>query len=347
MKRVLLYAFILLIMPFAGKTQTFYIENGTTVYINRGATSGTVLQVTGAIQNLGTLTDNGQIQATQDFTSSGAVNVLLGGTTMGTNYDQIVIAGTATLSGTLNVTLSNGYAPVSGASFTILDAASLSGTFTSTNLPTLSSGLSWTTSYNGSAGTVILAVTSVLPVELLTFKATPITNNQIPITNPQILLDWSTDLEQNTAAFTLERSRNGQDFTPLSTTKAKGSKSEYSHIDDAPFNGVNYYRLKINDLDGKSAYSKVVSAIIGGSTFKIKVYPSVVLDAVNISTDGGDMTAVNVVNTAGQIVLSKTKAALNGNLITLDLSALAAGIYIVRAQNTEGVVASSKIVKQH
>ena len=85
MKRLLLYTFLLLVLPFSGRTQTVHIQNGATVYVNRGVTPGTVLQVAGSIQNLGTLTDNGQIQTTQDFTSSGSVNVLLGGTTMGTN----------------------------------------------------------------------------------------------------------------------------------------------------------------------------------------------------------------------------------------------------------------------
>jgi hypothetical protein len=63
--------------------------------------------------------------------------------------------------------------PTSGATFTILDATSLTGTFGTSNLPSLSSNLSWSTSYNPSAGTVILSITSVLPIELLAFKADP------------------------------------------------------------------------------------------------------------------------------------------------------------------------------
>jgi hypothetical protein len=116
--------------------------------------------------------------------------------------------------------LVNSYTPSAGVTFTILDAASLLGTFTTTNLPTLPSGLSWSTSYNGSAGTVILTVTGVLPVELLRFSATP--------TLSAVNLDWSTALEQNTKDFTLKRSRDGKDFTPLSKTDAKGFFIELS-----------------------------------------------------------------------------------------------------------------------
>jgi hypothetical protein len=333
---------VLLILPFTGKTQTLSIGSGATVYVNRnGSTTTTpILNVTGAVQNNGTLTDAGSIQMTGDFTNGGTLTVNIGGTTLGTNYDQLSITGAATLTGsTLNVALVNGYMPVNGASFTILDATSLTGTFSMTNLPTLSSGLSWSTSYNPTAGTVILSVSAVLPVELLSFKATPSVST--------VNLDWATALEQNTRDFTLERSRDGKNFTPLSTTDAKGSNSNYAYLDDKPFNGINYYRLTINDLDGKTSYSKIVSAVIGDKTFKIKVYPSIVLDELNITTDGGEITDVQVINRAGQIVLKTNKSAISNNgLFTLNLSTLSAGMYLVSAQNTEGVVSTTKIVKQ-
>lgn len=333
---------ILLILPYTGKSQTLSIGSGATVYVNRnGSTTTTpILNVTGSIQNNGTLTDAGSVSASGDFTNNSTLTVNIGGTTLGTNYDQFNITGAATLTGsTLNVAFINGYTAVNGATFTIIDAASLTGTFTISNLPTLSSGLAWMTSYNPTAGTVILSVSAVLPVELLTFKATPSVST--------VNLDWSTALEQNTKDYILERSRDGKIFSTLSTTDAKGSNSNYAYLDENPFKGINYYRLTINDLDGKTAYSKIVSVIIGGKTFKIKAYPSVVLDELNVTTDGGEITDVQVLNMAGQIVLKSNKSAISNNgLLTLNLSTLSAATYLVRAQNTEAVVSTTKIVKQ-
>jgi hypothetical protein len=343
MKRFIqLVLIILLILPYSGKSQTLSISSGATVYVNRnGSTTTTpILNVTGAVQNNGTLTDAGSVQMTGDFTNGGTLTVNIGGTTLGTHYDQLNIAGAATLTGsTLNVAFVNGYTATSGATFTILDATTLTGTFNLSNLPSLSSGLSWSTSYNPTAGTVILSVMSALPVELLTFKATPSVST--------VNLAWSTALEQNTQSYTLERSRDGRDFTSIGTVKATGSNSNYAYLDEKPFNGVNYYRLAINDLDGKMAYSKIVSVIIGGKTFKIKVYPSIVLDELNVTTDGGEITAVQVINMAGQIVLKSNKSSIsNTGLLTLNLSTLSAATYLVRAQNTEGVVSTTKIIKQ-
>ena len=69
-------------------------------------------------------------------------NVEIGGTTAGTQYDQVVVGGAATigtastLRGTLNVSLINGFAtPATDTDFTILTASSVSGVFANVNLP--------------------------------------------------------------------------------------------------------------------------------------------------------------------------------------------------------------------
>lgn len=326
------------VLTFWANAQTLTIQSGSTVYTNSSGSAST-LNVMGSIQNSGNLTIEGGISSNQDLIINGTLNVPLSGATLGSGYDQINITGTATLTGgTLNVTLANGYMPTSGSTYTIIDGTSLIGNFSSQSLPALSGGLTWSTSYNGSAGTVILSVSAVLPVELLDFKAM--------VDNKRVLLDWQTALEQNTESFTLERSRNGQNFSPLSTTKAKGSNSFYNDADEQPFTGINYYRLKMTDKDGQTSYSKVVSAIMGDKTLKIKVYPSLVTDVLTVTTDGGLLTDIQIINMAGQIILNHSKNLINDNTIRIDLSDLPQAIYLVRAQNSEGVVATTKIVKQ-
>ena len=79
----------------------------------------------------------------------------------------------------------------------------------------------------------------------------------------------------------------------------------------------------------------------------IKAYPSIVLSELNVATDGGDITDVQIINMAGQVVLKTNKSAIGNNgLLTLNLGTLSAATYLVRAQNTEGVVLTTKIVKQ-
>jgi hypothetical protein len=57
----------------------------------------------------------------------------IGGNTVGTQFDQLAIGGSAVLTGTLNVSFINSFAPASG-SWQILTFASDTGMFTTTNV---------------------------------------------------------------------------------------------------------------------------------------------------------------------------------------------------------------------
>jgi hypothetical protein len=291
--------------------------------------------VTGSIQNAGTLLVAGNIVGSQDLTLQGTLSVALGGNTLGTTYDQVNVTGAATLSSTaLGVTLSGGFEPSSGNTFTILDAGSLTGTFSTLSLPTLRSGLSWTISYDNAGGTVLLSVTGVLPVELVHFGATTVQKT--------VLLDWQTALERDFDHFELERSRDGRVFTPLANRKAQGVPSVYHYVDENPYSGIHYYRLKMYDKDGKTSYSQIVSAVVGDKTYKIKVYPTRAMDEVFVTTDGGTLTEVRLFNLSGQQVLHQKDGA---NPLRIDLQSLAAGIYLVAAKNSEGITTTVKMMK--
>ncbi|VAX39671.1 hypothetical protein MNBD_PLANCTO03-2170 [hydrothermal vent metagenome] len=97
--------------------------------------SGTI---TGALANEGyTNPGNGTgiLTVTDNFTQTlGTLNIELGGTNLGTDYDQLAIGGTATLGGTLNVSLINGFNPTDG-EFVILQGGTIVGTFVVANLP--------------------------------------------------------------------------------------------------------------------------------------------------------------------------------------------------------------------
>lgn len=79
----------------------------------------------------------GGITVQGDYTQSadGILEIQLGGTTAGTQYDQLTVTGTATMAGTLNVSLIDGFIPQVGDSFTILPYSTRSGGFSALNLP--------------------------------------------------------------------------------------------------------------------------------------------------------------------------------------------------------------------
>jgi autotransporter-associated beta strand protein len=89
---------------------------------------------------------------TQDPLAS--LDMQLGGTVRGDQYDALVVTGTMTLAGTLDVSLWNGFDPVAGNSFDLLEWDTLHGTLNFVNLSGLSAGLSWDTSSLYTTGTL-------------------------------------------------------------------------------------------------------------------------------------------------------------------------------------------------
>lgn len=184
----------------------------------------------------------------------------------------------------------------------------------------------------------IIALGVTLPVELLTFEAQH--------KNSKIHLNWATAVEDHTESFTIEQSRDGQVFMPISTVKAKGANAFYEFIDQSFFVGANYYRLKINDFGDKSNYSKIVSVVMDNQIANLKVFPTIVNDNLTISNQQGNILDFQIIDVAGQVIARKNNAIRDNNgQLTLNLSHLATGIYVIKAQNTEGGITTVKFIK--
>ncbi len=93
----------------------------------------------------------------------------------------------------------------------------------------------------------------VMPITLAYFRAEK--------ESDQTLLEWKTVNEDNNDFFTIERSRNGKQFEILDQMTGAGNSDvelSYEFVDDDPFNGANYYRLKQTDFNGDFEYFNIV-----------------------------------------------------------------------------------------
>jgi hypothetical protein len=110
----------------------------------------------------GILTVNGNfIQA-----SAGTLEIGLGGTSPGTQYDQLKTLGSASFAGTLDVVALNTFAPARGQSFDLFTFGSDSGTFANVILPQPAGGGTWDTSALYTSG-VITVVPEPMAVSVL------------------------------------------------------------------------------------------------------------------------------------------------------------------------------------
>lgn len=185
---------------------------------------------------------------------------------------------------------------------------------------------------------------SPLPVELLSFDA--------KAQSAVVKLDWITASEINNDYFTVERSRNGYDFNDLLTVDGNGtttSVSNYTAYDEQPYSGVNYYRLRQTDFDGRSSHSeiKVVSFIKAGV---VSLFPNPFRgDIINLSTtDANDaVEKVAVYDAAGKLVfIQKSGDGFDSNGITkINIGdRIAEGTYLMEISTLSGVY-RERIVK--
>lgn len=168
----------------------------------------------------------------------------------------------------------------------------------------------------------------VLPVELLDFSAYTEGGN--------IRLNWATANEKDLALFDIERSNDGQVFEKIGEQKAQGANANYTFWDKTNTSNAAYYRLKINNLDNKSTYSKTIAITQKGKTRPLSIFPNPASKSVTIRFE----TAHNAERSTqyftltdifGKIVFSKEIDAQAGlNTLTLDVSSFSTGTYIAR-----------------
>lgn len=180
-----------------------------------------------------------------------------------------------------------------------------------------------------------LAIVNPLPIELLSFTAN--------YSNKNIILNWSTLSETNNAYFTLEKSINANVFNSIASIQGMGTsniKNDYLFTDTNPYKGINYYRLRQTDFDGKNTTSKIISIDVSNLTSSkliFDIYPNPIYNTENpnirISNFESDKEIlVVVVNILGEELFSKVIITdYSGNSVTaLDLqNKLPAGMYLI------------------
>ncbi len=178
---------------------------------------------------------------------------------------------------------------------------------------------------------------TVLPVELLDFRATVIDRGT--------LLEWSTASEENNEGFYIERSSNTESWETLGFIEGKGTTLEqqhYSFLDEYPFIGENYYRLKQMDFDGDFEYSDIVNVIFDEQNplSKVHIFPNPVNAELNVIN--GEGIAI-IYNTLGQHI---KKVIINSSQLTINTSGLPKGQYILRIEKQDGRVENQYFIKQ-
>ncbi len=178
-----------------------------------------------------------------------------------------------------------------------------------------------------------------LPVTLLSFAAEKI--------NTSSLLQWQVTDYTTVTVYEVERSNNALQFVKIGAV-ANANRANYQFTDAFPMQGNNYYRLKLIEADGSFKYTPVRVVYFGNEKQSLQVFPnpvnsyaSVLLTAEMMQED----LILNVVNTAGQVVIHQKLPKGTNAVFKLNMLNLPGGTYIihVRGKSTNN---TASVIKQ-
>ena len=205
----------------------------------------------------------------------------------------------------------------------------------------------------GACGTVLSSVTITIsnntPVTLLQF--TGFKNGK------KNQLQWSTGTEINNNGFEIQRSYNGVDFTKVGfiASRATGGNSNttlnYQFADQNFIGYIQYYRLVQIDNDNHSKLSNVVvikdNNLIALSLDGVYPNPASAFINVIVNTATQQNSTIIINDIAGKQISKQSKVLNSGNnVININTSRFAAGVYTISVVTENNVIVTSKFVKQ-
>lgn len=156
-----------------------------------------------------------------------------------------------------------------------------------------------------------------------------------------VLLDWKTADEFNTAKFDIEQSTDGRQFRAVGTVKSMNTGGEhlYTFTDVnamGPSSSVLYYRIKQVDQNGQFTYSQTIRLQKQTSGNTVLLYPNPVGDRINLSVNipAGQSVRVRIFDNSGTLIrVASFNLAAGTSSFYIDAAGLAKGVYYLEMQS--------------
>ncbi|GAA4733759.1 hypothetical protein GCM10023229_09810 [Flavisolibacter ginsenosidimutans] len=179
-----------------------------------------------------------------------------------------------------------------------------------------------------------------LPITLLTFEGR--------LNNNAASLSWSTSSEQNSRNFDVEKSTDGTNYYKIGSVNAAGTsntKKDYS-FRDQNLSPLNYYRLRLNDNDGRYKYSNVVLINYSSAVQNVTVVNNPFSSYLDVRfAKQGAGAKLQLVGLNGAVLAEKQIANPSGQIrwpLSVNLSN---GTYVLRTV-IDGEIFVNKLIKQ-
>ncbi len=167
-----------------------------------------------------------------------------------------------------------------------------------------------------------------LPIELTKFTAQAVDNRMVE-------LDWRTASEMNNDYFSIQRSMDGKHWEEIEKVAGLGNSTvpqNYSIVDQKPYPGISYYRLKQIDVDEKYAYSPVEVVTITTDAI-VRIYPNPSNRQITIEGAKTEIQVLAIYDETGREVSSSISILdVTDRSCSIDISQLPIGVYFVKTK---------------
>ncbi len=324
----------------AATTKTDYIPNNGLYYFY--STNNVLGSLLGASANLGcvsnTILEAGTTwQSFSGGTRSQKLFDVTPATNPGASYTIGLYFTNAELAGRSPATLK-----LAKTTAATIAAANMSNTFgAATTFAAYGDGWLFTASYAGFGKFFLADQNAALPVTLLSFTGQATASGN--------MLNWSTSSELNSKQFTVEKSSDGNTYSPIAKVAAAGNSTTRRNYDylDKQVVEYNYYRLKLEDKDGKSSYSNIVTIINHDVMQAVQVLNNPFNDYIDVRLAKLPKQKVEAVllSVSGAQLYSGQFGAATNLRINLGNQVPSKGTYILRLM-VDGKSYINKVVKQ-
>ncbi len=178
----------------------------------------------------------------------------------------------------------------------------------------------------------------VLPLQLISFTGNLTLNNEVG-------LHWVTTRESGTKYFIIERTTDFSHYTAIDTVYAENDgdfTENYNSIDPHPLKAMNYYRLRIVDMDGRTSYSSIVAVRFTDAKAPL-LYPNPAAGFVNIAPGTEPVKETIFYDVMGRVLLRLKQSATG--LLNVPVNTLSNGLYVVEIRTTNSVFKTKLVVK--
>lgn len=196
------------------------------------------------------------------------------------------------------------------------------------------------TTFGANRFMIVVANANPVPVSLAVFNAKVVGQKQVA-------LDWVTVSEVNSSKFEVEHSTNGKQFNTIGNVKAQGNSAKihnyrFIHKDAA---AVNYYRLKMIDMDGSFTTSVVRMVRFDGiNESEISLWPIPASQQISVNGVSNEEPVGYIVTDAmGQTVLTGMWSAHTTHELWIEN--LPQGMYFIKL-NSETSNNTFRFIKQ-